>query len=107
MFKTCKNRPQIYSAKIEAAAGLDSPTPIPSLPGWTVWKKSQTEVYCIQHNLALTSAATQLHVVATPMDENTIAIIANVQANEFIVTTWTPHNHAPKQSSFMFIATRS
>ena len=100
----CSSNPRIYSAKINAQAGFDSPEPIPGLPGWTVWKQQQTEIYKIQHNLGLTSPETQLHIVATAMEINTILILQNITSNDFVISIWTPNNQAPKQSDFMFMA---
>lgn len=94
----------IYSAKIEANQGQVSPEPIIDIEGWTVWKQDQLEIYKIIHNLGLTNPERQMHVVATPMDTDTILIISNMESNQFTVSTWKPGAVA-KESAFMFIAT--
>jgi len=94
---------RIFSARIPADAGFNTPQPIPGLPGWTVSKKQQTEIYVITHNLHLKDPAQQMHVVASPMDVNTVLIVQNVEHDSFTISTWTP-NVAAKQSAFMFIA---
>lgn len=94
---------RIFSANIAESEGFDTPAPIPSLPGWTVWKKGQTEIYVITHNLELSDPTRQMHIVATPKNYNAILSISSVDRNEFTVSTWN-FNGATTQSAFMFIA---
>ena len=94
---------RIFSANIAESEGFDTPAPIPSLPGWTVWKKGQTEIYVITHNLELSDPTRQMHIVATPKNYNAILSISSVDRNEFTVSTWN-FNGATTRSAFMFIA---
>ena len=93
----------LFSAKIEANQGFDNPAEIPEIEGWTVWKQHQTEIYVIKHNLGLANPERQLHIVATPMESNTIIIIESIEADQFTISTWHP-NGGSKDSPFMFIA---
>lgn len=93
----------LFSAKIDSNQGFDNPTPIADLDGWTVWKQQQTEIYVIRHNLGLTNPGRQMHIVATPMDANTILVIESVERDQFTVSTWLP-GPTSTDSAFMFIA---
>ena len=100
----CHPNPKIVSAKIESGDGFAAPVPIPDIEGWTVWKEHQTEIYKITHNLGLTDPERQMHVVATPMDFDTILVVQHIGSNDFIISAWGPGT-TPKASAFMFIAT--
>lgn len=93
----------LFSAKINGGDGFDSPAPIVDLPGWTVFKQQQTEIYVITHNLGLCDPDRDMHVVVTPMSPHCIAIVESLDENSFRVSTWRT-NEAPMQSDFMFIA---
>lgn len=90
---------EIYSAVIGANDGFDQPAPINGLPGWTVYKETQTEIYKITHNLGAI-----MNVVATPMSNNTVLAVGAVTANSFIVSSWNASADAPKSSAFTFVA---
>ena len=94
---------KIYSANIKKNQGFDNPEPIADIEGWSVWKQQQTEIYIIKHELGLDNPERQLHIVATPMESNTIIIVESIEADQFTVSTWHP-NGVSKNSSFMFIA---
>ena len=96
----------LFSAHIEENQGFDNPVPISDIKGWTVWKQQQTEIYVIKHDLGLTDPKRQLHVVATPMEANTILVIESIENNQFTISTWLPSGGS-KNSSFMFIAIQS
>lgn len=96
----------LYTAHISKNQGFDNPAPIADIEGWTVWKQQQTEIYVIQHNMGLTDPLRQLHVVATPMESNTVLVIESMESNQFTISTWLP-NGGSKSSAFMFIAARS
>ena len=100
---SCGCKSKIYSANIEENQGFDNPAPIVEIDGWTVWKHQQTEIYVITHNLGLANPERQLHIVATPMEKDTVLIIESIESNQFTVSTWNIHG-ASKDSSFMFIA---
>lgn len=93
-----------FSAHIGANQGIDNPAAIPDVQGWTVWKQSQTEIYIIKHDLGLTDPERQLHIVATPMDTETIIVVSSIESDQFTISTWAPGS-IPKASAFMFIAT--
>ncbi|MBZ2168712.1 MULTISPECIES: hypothetical protein [Marinobacter] len=93
----------LFSAKVNAGDGFDSPAPLADIPGWTVDKQSQTEIYVINHNLNLSSPDRDLHVVVTPMTPLCTAVVESLDANSFRVSTWTL-GEAPTQTDFMFIA---
>lgn len=99
--------PEIYSAKIEQQQGLDDPSPLPDIPGWYVEKLSQTESYHIVHNMNLSDPDRQLHIVVTPQEHGTFALVSVNQSNSFTITTWgTGQDPTPKDSAFMFVAVR-
>jgi len=100
----CRSNPAIYSAKIEEGQGFSNPEPIADISGWSVWKQEQTEIYVIKHNLGLADPDRQLHIVATPMELDTILVVERVESNQFTISTWTAQNSSPKDSAFMFIA---
>lgn len=93
----------LFSAKIDGGEGFDSPAPVVDLPGWTVFKQQQTEIYVITHNLNLSDPNRDMHVVVTPMTPHCNAIVESLDENSFRVSTWTT-NEAPMQSDFMFLA---
>ena len=90
---------EIYSAVIGENDGFDQPAPINGLPGWTVYKEAQTEIYKITHNLGAI-----MNVVATPMKNNTVLAVGAVTANSFIVSSWNASADAPRHSTFTFVA---
>lgn len=55
----------IFSGRVHAADGFDSPVPSQGPSGWTVYKEQQTEIYLITHNLGLTDPEGQLHITVT------------------------------------------
>lgn len=94
--------PTVYSAKIGANQGSNQPEPIPALPGWTVSKEGQTEIYKITHNLNAV-----LNVVATPMSTNTLLSVSSNTTSYFTVVSFTANTTAPKASDFMFVAVKN
>lgn len=96
----------IFSAHIEENQGFDNPEDIIDIEGWTVWKQQQSEIYLIKHNLGLTDPKRQLHVVASPTEENTILTIINMESDQFIIST-RGLNGESKNSAFMFTAIQS
>ncbi|MCF6235986.1 MAG: hypothetical protein L3J70_06380 [Gammaproteobacteria bacterium] len=109
MYQSFFSNVKTYSAYIDKHQGFNSPEPIPNIEGWTVWKMEQTEIYKITHNLELTNPEHQLHIIATPMNANTILIIDSVASNEFTISTWRSDSgrlddRFTTASSFTFIA---
>lgn len=104
----CRSNPIIYSARIERDQGTttppdQTPEPIRDITGWAVWKHYQLEIYEIQHNLGLSEPEKQMHVVASPMENNTIVTVEEIESNGFTISTWSTAA-TPKASAFMFIA---
>jgi hypothetical protein len=97
------SQPKIYSAKVNAAEGFDSPAPLADIPGWTVFKQQQTEMYIITHNLNLPDPERDLHVVATSMNSAARVAIEYVKSDSFKISAWVD-NMAPVQTDFMFVA---
>jgi len=93
----------IFSAKVNAGDGFSSPVPLADLPGWTVYKSEQTEIYIITHNLNLSNPERELHVVATSMDPRAHVVIGGLTANSFTVSAWTS-DLAAIATDFMFVA---
>ena len=89
----------VYSAKVNAGDGFDAPVPLQGLPGWTVSKQSQTEIYLITHNLNK-----KMHVVATSMSPSSHVVVQSVSENSFTISAWR-FDLMPTQTDFMFIAT--
>ena len=96
---------QIYSAKVEAGDGFSAPAPLAGLPGWTVFKQNQTEIYVITHNLNLSTPELDMQVVATSMTPGVSVVVESVDANSFRVSAWT-NELAAAETDFMFIAHR-
>jgi hypothetical protein len=94
----------LYSAKVNAAEGFSAPVALADLPGWTVFKMEQTEVYVITHNLDLTNPEREMQVVATSMNPEARVVVNNMRKNSFTVSAWT-QDLSPIQTDFMFIAT--
>ncbi|SFM53630.1 hypothetical protein [Marinobacter zhejiangensis] len=94
----------LYSAAIQANEGFDSPVPVEGLPGWTVFKQQQTEIYVITHNLNLSNPGLEMQVVATSMSPQVRVVVQHVDPNSFTVSSW-HDNSIPAQTDFMFIAT--
>lgn len=93
----------IFSGRVNANDGFNSPVPVHGPSGWTVDKKLQTEIYEITHNLGLTDPEEQLHVIVTAMKSGVVINVEDVTANSFRVSTWIGDT-APTDSDFMFIA---
>ncbi|MBW4935857.1 hypothetical protein [Marinobacter sp. F4206] len=93
----------IYSAKVEAGDGFAAPAALAGLPGWTVFKQQQTEIYEITHNLNLNDPALDMQVVATSMTPGVSVVVESVDANSFRVSAWTSQL-AAAETDFMFIA---
>lgn len=93
----------IFSGRVNANDGFDSPAPVHGPSGWTVDKQQQTEIYTITHNLDLADPEDQLHVAVTAMGTDVVATVEEVAANTFRVSTWFDQQ-LPIASDFMFVA---
>jgi hypothetical protein len=105
---TNSGKSKVYSGYIGAQQGFSAPAPFAGPPGWTVFKQQQTEIYVVQHNLALVRPEAQLHVTVTAHATFVLPVVS-VSSNSFTVSTWqlwagTPQAPAPIQSDFMFVA---
>lgn len=103
-----RQRSKVYSGYIRAQQGFDAPEPFDGPPGWTVFKQQQTEIYVVQHNLALSHPEAQLHITVTARNTFVLPVVS-VANNSFTVSTWqlwagTPQAPVPTQSDFMFVA---
>jgi hypothetical protein len=92
---------KFFSAHVDGSQGFQNPEPLADIPGWTVWKKGQTEIYEITHNLGLVNPDRQMHIVATPMKPNIKLCVESVEKDHFTISTW---GNTSQSSSFMFIA---
>ncbi|BES69258.1 hypothetical protein RE428_02760 [Marinobacter nanhaiticus D15-8W] len=93
----------LYSAKVNAGDGFDSPAPLADISGWTVSKMGQTEIYKITHNLGLSDPERDLHVVATSMSAGVDVIVSSLDENSFTCSAWGAET-TPTQTDFMFVA---
>lgn len=93
----------IFSAKINKHDGMDTPKNIEEIPGWSVFKMEQTEVYEITHNLNLEFPEKELHVVATSMSQQIRVIVDHVDTNTFMLSTWKGLD-IPASTDLMFVA---
>lgn len=93
----------LYSAKVNAGDGFDSPAPLADIPGWTVSKMGQTEIYKITHNLGLSVPERELHVVATSMSAEATVVVSSLDADSFTIAAWGDQT-TPTQTDFMFFA---
>lgn len=96
-------KPTIYSAKVNAGDGFDAPADLVDIPGWTVFKQLQTEIYLITHDLNLPDPPRDMHVVATSMTPGVQVVVERVEENSFTVSAW-GESLVPVQTDFMFVA---
>ena len=83
--------------------GFKSPEPIPGLPGWTVYKSEQTEIYEVIHNLGLTNPNEQLHVFIHTFNPDTHSEIQSA-GNSFTISTWLNDSGGATGSDLTFTA---
>ncbi|WP_196159669.1 hypothetical protein [Reinekea sp. G2M2-21] len=97
----------IFSAKLNAVDGFNEPVPVQGIPGWTVFKKRQSEIYEVTHNLGLSHPELEFQVVATPMSDNARVVVESVDENSFTLSTWSVKSGGAMQTDLMFIASSS
>jgi hypothetical protein len=88
--------------------GFENPEPIEGLPGWTVWKEAQTEVYIVTHNLGLTNPGSQVELVAIPVDPEVRLEVFDIGANSFQLVAWkdVPGGPVPHATDILFVLIR-
>jgi hypothetical protein len=94
---------QVFEGHIEQNQGFDAPAPVAGLPGWTVNKQQQTEIFIVRHGLGLADPA-RLQITATADDARYQAIVERNEADEFMIRTYDPANDAPAMTGFQFRA---
>ena len=94
---------KIFSGRVNANDGFDSPASVHGPSGWSVDKHQQTEIYEITHNLNLKDPEEQLHITVTAMKSGVVINVEDVSANSFVVSTWIGQT-VPTDSDFMFVA---
>jgi hypothetical protein len=96
---------QLFSGHLKAGDGFNAPVPFAGPAGWTVFKKTQTELYEVRHNLHLTDPAKQLHVAVTAMSVGVLPVVTKVAADTFTIETYLSANGAATETDLMFVAT--